>query len=294
MRLTEEQNKYVIEHLRNPQKTLSIAAIARMLTQNNTDMHLDSEEVEMAALLMNIGETSEYMIIDGENIYDHAGGWTPEMREKNAERGQRSIEMAESQGIALSDMSKEAIISTSKGGTLNKIGITLKVAQTMEAVKYKRYTKEGPKEPAKNITEVTEIINSELDFMLRGQAISEDTKEQIKNSMIAAARKTYVMEKSNDIRSIVHYVTYEAEKQISMYDSVSSHIGESTLTDSVISDFLKRIPEDKIDDIYSEVHEAFSDNNTPITCIESNIGDIISKWENKYKKDINIDDDPIV
>ena len=43
--LTKEQEKFVEENLRNKAKSHSIAAIAKMITLNNPDMHVDPDEV---------------------------------------------------------------------------------------------------------------------------------------------------------------------------------------------------------------------------------------------------------
>ena len=282
--LTKEQEKFVEENLRNKDKSSSIAAIAKMITLNNPDMHVDPDEVQLAAILMNIGETSDAMKINGENIYDHKGAWTQEMRALNEKRGEISVDMAESQGIQLSDSIKEAIISTSRGGSLNIIGIALKMAQTMEAVKYERDTKEGHKNPVENISELTEILDRELDFMLRGQEISEDVKKQIKDSMIAAARKTYAMEKSQEIKGTINYIAGVTDIEVSANPSVQEHVGENIFTTEAIDKFLSSIPPEKIDALQNEIEGLFLIDYPTELLREDGLADIIRAWSEEKSK----------
>ena len=89
MNLTSEQQKYIVQHLRDPEKTYAIAALATKISEKNKDMHLEQEETKIAALIMNIGETSDKMKINGVSIYSKeygpwdveeykAGSWDPE------------------------------------------------------------------------------------------------------------------------------------------------------------------------------------------------------------------------
>lgn len=282
--LTKEQEEYVQKHLRNRDKSYSIAAIAKMITVNNPDMHIDPDEVQLAAILMNIGETSDAMKINGENIYDHKGAWTQEMRALNEKRGKISVDMAESQGIHLSDSIKEAIISTSRGGSLNITGIALKMAQTMEAVKYERDTKEGHKKPVENISELTEILDRELDFMLRGQEVSGDVKKQIKDSMIAAARKTYVMEKSQKIKGTIIHIAGVTDIEVSANPSVQEHVGENIFTTEAIDKFLSSIPPERIDDLQKEIEGLFLVGYPTDLLMEDGLADIIRAWSEGKSK----------
>lgn len=281
MNLTDEQMGYIYKHLRDPQKAFSICAIAKKLSQNNNDMHLDQDEVELAALLMNIGETSDKMLVNGVSIYSKEyGPWDDKAKQLNVDRGQLSVEMAEEQGIDLSQGAKEAIVSTSKGGSLNKIAITLKLAQTMEAIKYPRWSRGEKKEPAKDIVEVTEILNEELSFMLREQDIDDETKRKIQESMISAARATYVEEKQSNIRRLIGTVVMATERELDMNSDVASHVGSTTLTEERINKLLENIPDERIDEIFTSL-EGVANNDT-YTAIrrEDVICRLVSEWEN--------------
>ena len=278
MNLTDEQKGYVYKHLRDPQKAFSICAIAKKLSQNNNDMYLDQDEVELAALLMNIGETSDKMLVNGVSIYSKEyGPWDDKAKQLNVDRGQLSVEMAEEQGIELSQGAKEAIISTSKGGSLNKIAITLKLAQTMEAIKYPRWSRGEKKQPAKDISEVTEILNEELSFMLKGQVIDDETKIKIQESMISAARTTYIQAKQSDIQRLMESVVETSEDEAKVKFGSSSNT--TTLTEERINKLLENIPDERIDEFFTSLENVI--NNDTYTAIrrEDVISRLVSEWE---------------
>ena len=233
---------------------------------------------------MNIGETSDNMSVNGVNIYSKEyGPWEDKAKELNANRGQESVVMAESQGIELTDTAKEAIISSSKGGTLNKMGITLKVAQTMEAIQHTRWSRGEKKDPAKDLAETKEIVGEELDFMIR--SVDEEQKEDIKESMLNAAQEVYVARVRNSIRSIVDNIVNESDREISTF-YLDEHLTESKLTDKT-NQLLSIIPAEKIDELLQQIEEekskGYASKEAPLQ-IESNIGGILNKWEKELTK----------
>lgn len=284
MNLTDEQQGYIYRHLNNPEKTFSIAAIAKKLVQNNNDISIEANEAELAALIMNIGETSDEMNVDGINIYSKEyGPWDDKAKELNKNRGEISVRMAEEQKIALSETQKEAIISTSRGGTLNELAIALKVAQTMEAIKHTRWSRGQEKQPAKNIHEVTEILEEEIDFMLRGQEISDEEKGKIKSSMINSAKKTYIQEKHAMVQKTISMIVMWTNRELDMNPSVADHVGNTTLTEERIKALLDQIPEDKIDDFCYKLTKII-DTPVPTALLhEDMVGEFISSWEKEEK-----------
>ena len=256
MNLTKEQQQYVSEHLREAEKTYAICSIAKMIAKNSKDINLKPEETELASLIMNIGETNEAMSLNGVSIYSKEyGPWDDKAKELNARKGEMSIEMAENQVIELSQNAKEAIIGASKGGTLNKLAITLKLAQTMEAIKHTRWSRGQQKQPAKDIKEVTGILNDELNFMLNGQQIDYETKEQIKQSMISAARDTYVQEKQTRIKSLIQSIMMFADRELDVQPDVASHVGISRLTEERINSFILGLSTENIDEVYKNIDD---------------------------------------
>lgn len=280
MNLTQEQQNYVVQHLRDSEKTYSVCAIAKMIAKNNNDIGISPEETELAALIMNIGETSEEMSPNGVSIYSREyGPWDDKAKELNANRGQISVGMAEEQGIELSQNVKDAIISTSKGGSLNKLAITLKLAQTMEAIKHTRWSRGQEKQPAKNIEEVTQILDEELDFMLRGQDISEEEKNEIKLSMLTAARKTYVQEKQTRVQNLIRTIVIATERELDVQPDVAAHTGSTTLTEESIKELLSKIPDDEIDEFCDGLESVARRNAYTALIHEDMVCSYIDSWE---------------
>lgn len=280
MNLTKEQQDYVVQHLREPEKIYAVCALAKKIAQNNHDIHLDQDEVELAALLMNIGETNNKMVVNGVSIYSKEyGPWDDRAKQLNVDRGLLSVEMAEEQGIDLSQGVQGAIISTSKGGSLNKIAITLKLAQTMEAIKHPRWSRGERKEPAKNISEVTDILNEELSFMLKGQDIDDETKRKLQDSMISAARATYVQEKQCNIRNLLQLVVMATERELALYPDVDRHIGSTTLTEECIETLLKNMPDEKIDSFWKSLEKKYEQPSRTALYKEDDVSNFIYEWE---------------
>lgn len=284
MTLTQEQQEYIVKHLREPQKTYAICSIAKMIAQNNNDINLNPEDTELAALIMNIGETNDVMTPNGVSIYSKEyGPWDEKAKELNSNRGQISIDMAEEQGIKLSQNARDAIISTSKGGTLNKLAITLKLAQTMEAIRHTRWSRGQEKQPAKDIAEVIKILNEELDFMLKGQQISEESKNEIKVSMIRSAKKTYIQEKHVMVQNLIRNIVWNTNRELDMSPDVAKHIGSTTLTEDSINELLGKIPEDRIDDFCYELKKIVDMPAQTALRHEDMVCNFIDSWEKEEK-----------
>lgn len=282
MNLTQEQMIYIKEHLRDADKTYAVCALAKKIAETNSDMALDHEEVSVASLVMNIGETNEKMMVNGVSIYSKEyGPWDDIAKTLNAERGSLSAEMATEQGIELSDSAKDAIIASSKGGSLNKMGIALKVAQTMEAIKHTRWSRGEQKESVQNIDEMTEIVGEELDFMLSKQDIDKQTKNQIKESMLSSAREVYVSEKQHSIKSKIIHVNWDEGKM--MQEMGIEYIIPSIMEPERVEQLLKNVPAERIDELHNEVDQITSQqDSTSMYEVEKSVVKLLGKWEKEY------------
>lgn len=282
MHLTNEQSRYVFEHLRNPEKTYAVGAYARSIAAANETLQISAADAEIAALIMNIGETSENMKINGVSIYsEEFGPWGESARKLNEIKGLESISMAASQGIELTDDIKQAIITCSRGGTLNNMAITLKVAQTLEAIKHPRWSRGEKKEPAKNIDEVSSIVSEEVMFMIKNMELDEAAKLDIKQSMVSSARKVYSMEKQQSIRRMLGLFSYSEAKSMQEwgidFDDSNAQLGLK------LDNLFMHISEDEIDPLFDELSSIVSTQD--VSEMDKNIltTSVIKKWETKYQ-----------
>lgn len=204
MELTKEQMEYVMNHQKSPENVREVAEVLRKLAErypNNEELHVTPEELKNMLLIANIGEHHPDMFIDGVSIYSKEfGKWDDSERGKqakalNAQRGSKSVQMAQELGIELTPEMVEAIEATSQGKSVNLMAVLMKAAQTYEAVKHPRWSRGEKKEPAQSFEEVEEILREEMEFMMRGQEIEPEAKDQLVNGIIESARTTYSMEK---------------------------------------------------------------------------------------------------
>ncbi len=282
MYLTNEQSRYVFEHLRNPEKAYAIGAYARSLAYENETIQISAADAEIAALIMNIGETSENMKINGVSIYsEEFGPWGESAKKLNEIKGLESISMATSQGIELTDEAKQAIIACSRGGTLNNMAITLKVAQTLEAIKHPRWSRGEKKEPAQNIDEVSSIISEEVMFMIKNMEIDETTKMDIAQSMVSSARKVYSREKQQSIRRLLGVFSYDEAKSMQEggidFDDSNAELGLK------LDKLFMHIPEDEIDAFFDEISSVTATQDISESDKTLLATSVIKKWESKYQ-----------
>lgn len=280
MHLTNEQSRYIYEHLRNPEKAYAIGAYARNLASENKTIQISSADAEIAALIMNIGETSENMKINGVSIYsEEFGPWGESAKKLNEIKGLESISMATSQGIELTDEAKQAIIACSRGGTLNNLAITLKVSQTLEAIKHPRWSRGEKKEPAKNIDEVSSIIGEEVEFMIKNMEIDETAKTDITQSMVSSARKVYSMEKQQSIRRMLGALSYDEVK--SMQESGLDFDDSNAELGLKLDKLFMHITEDEIDVFFDDISGVATSQD--ISDIDKSLltSSVIKKWETK-------------
>lgn len=171
------------------------------------------------------------MFVDGVSIYSKEfGKWDDSEKGKkakalNSERGSKSVEMAQQLGIQLDPEMIEAIEATSKGKSVNLMAVLMKVAQTYEAVKHPRWSRGEKKEAAKNFEEVEEILREEMDFMMGGQEIEPQAKEQLVNGIIESARTTYSIEqqaiKAADMSGSIIWWSFEKPLvELGMQDNI--------------------------------------------------------------------------
>lgn len=204
MELTKEQLEYVMKNQRSPENAEKLARLVKKLAErypNKGDLHVTPEELSQILLITNIGEYHPDMLIDGVSIYsEEFGKWDDSERGKkakelNATRGSKSVEMAQQLGIQLEPEIIQAIEATSQGKSVNLMAVLMKVAQTYEAVKHPRWSRGVKKEAAKDFNEVEEILREEIDFMMMGQEIEPEAKEQLVNGIIESVRTIYSIEK---------------------------------------------------------------------------------------------------
>lgn len=210
MNLSEEQKEYLEKNKRG--NIDKVAATAKTIASNFPgDLDFLPEDMEHLLYIFSIGETHEKMFVDGVSIYSKEyGPWDDKARELNSQRGAYSVEIAVNEGISLNQEEIQAVESMSSGKNINLRALIMKVAQTYEAVKFPRWSRGEKKEPAKDFDEVSEILQEEIDFMIRNQEIAEDERQNLTGNLVEAARTTYDMENKilkEDIKQAVEGVS---------------------------------------------------------------------------------------
>lgn len=159
MALNQKQKDYVIAHLREKEKALRVVEIAKVIAREyikETEVPIFIEDVEVAALVMSIGQ----MHPDISYIYDKNYKWNEHVDaiEKNAMHGNYSVIMAEEQAITLTEEQKAAIIGVARREYPNDISILLKIASSCVATEYERVYRGDKKLPAINFDEVRGVL----------------------------------------------------------------------------------------------------------------------------------------
>ena len=258
MELTKEQMEYIMNHQRSPENAYKVSETLRKLAERYPDkdeLQVMPEELKNILLIANIGEHHPDMYIDEVSIYSKEfGKWDDSDRGKkakdlNAQRGSKSVEMAQQLGIKLEPEMVEAIEASSQGKSVNLMSVLMKAAQTYEVVKSPRWSRGEKKEPAKNFEEVEEILKEELDFMMKGQEIESEAKEQLISGIIESARATYSVEK---VTEQAKGMVWDTIKYMQSFNG--EEVGVIPMeTDEFWNDFFSNLTNEQVTQVMAEV-----------------------------------------
>ena len=158
---TEEQEKFIEEHLRRPDNDRMIAEIAFQIAEEfgKVGGKISPALARDTAMLMNLGETDPRIA----EIYDESYSWKehPEAKGSNKLHGQYSVEMAEKTGIELTEEQKAVIEGHSKGEYHSTLGQIIKIAEVCRATEMPRWYRGEKKEPAKSWEEVYSVLRED-------------------------------------------------------------------------------------------------------------------------------------
>ena len=161
MKLTDEQKKFVLNHLRRPENDLAISNIVEQIVSeaNKSGLNIDSDYAQSTALLMNIGETHPYI----SHIYASNYSWKdhPEAKQLNAQHGEYSVQMALDKGISLTEEQKQIISGHSQNKYPNNLALIIKSAEICRATESPRWSRGTRKDAAKSWGEVSSILAEE-------------------------------------------------------------------------------------------------------------------------------------
>ena len=283
MNLTNEQKEYLENNRKG--NIYSVAYTAKTLAARYPEkIDFNPEDLQYLLYIFSIGETHEALYIDKEgngekvSIYSKEyGPWDDKARELNKTRGALSVELAQREGISLSEDEIQAVESMSTGGNINLMAIMMKMAQTYEAVKHPRWSRGEKKEPAKDFNEVSEILQDEIKFMIKNKELPENEKQNLISNLIEAARATYDMEYTT---RYVGSLRIQEENEIFIY-GLQDKIGPSLLTDERLAELYSKLTNAELTDLYKDMQEASR---------ESHAGGIIEKYEKQVENRISKED----
>ena len=285
MELTKEQMEFVMKNQRSPESAKGLADVVEKLAgryPNKEELQATPEELRNMLLIANIGEHHPDMFVEGVSIYStEYGKWDESEKGQkakalNAVRGSKSVEMAQSVGIELTPEMLEAIEATSKGKSVNLMAVLMKAAQTYKAVQQPRWSRGVKKEAAKNFEEVEEILKEELDFMMKGQEIEPESREQLLSGIIESARATYSIEKqavkAADMSGNILWWSFEkALVELGM----ENNIGESPeKTSEFWEEMLSKLNEEERNTLINELNDVKD---------EKGLSDLVAKYKNPVK-----------
>ncbi|MDO4282147.1 MAG: hypothetical protein Q4D02_00790 [Clostridia bacterium] len=176
MDLNLEQEVYLKTHLRDLKKIERIVEVAIKFTElfnQQFGKNISKNTIKLAAYVMEIGQSHpniSYIYEENYNWKEHKDAIS-----LNETFGEYSVQMAESQGIFLTDEIKEAIIAIPKRKYPNNIALILKTASVYAAMEHERIYRGEKKVAAKSFLEIEEA--------LRNNGITEE--------MIDLAKKFY-------------------------------------------------------------------------------------------------------
>lgn len=158
---TQEQEKYIFEHLRRPENDKAISQIASLIAKEfqKAGGNVSPELAIRVSLLMNLGETDSRIA----HIYESTYNWKehPEAINLNKLHGAYSVEMAESIGITLSEEEKAVIEGHSKGEYSSALGQIIEIAEVCKATESPRWYRGEKKEPSKSWDEVFSVLKED-------------------------------------------------------------------------------------------------------------------------------------
>ncbi len=191
MELTKEQIEFIKSKQLDSEKTLKVANVVGTIAQDveqKYDLEFNPKEAEQIFLISNIGQMHPDMTVDGASIYSKDyGPWDDRAKQLNSNRGNYSIQMAEEQGIELTQSEKETIEGTTRGKASNLMGVVIKSAQTFIAVQSPRYNYGQKKEAAKNFNEIQEYLKETFDEISK----QVDIDDKIIEAIIQSAKGIY-------------------------------------------------------------------------------------------------------
>lgn len=200
MNLNREQKEFIESKQLDPEKNLQVANTVEAICDKIGEQKLGftSDDIQRICLISNIGQMHPNMYVNGINIYSREyGSWKEDngiASNLNSNRGNYSIQMAEEQGIELSDEEKETIEGTSRGRASNLMSSMVKIAQTYIAVQRERLANGEQKGPAKDFNEIAGYLRETID------EISEqfEMDPQLVEDVIKATGEVYRETKNND------------------------------------------------------------------------------------------------
>ena len=201
MNLTKEQQDFVMSKQLDPEKNLQVANTVGAICEKIGEQKLGftSDDIQRICLISNIGQMHPDMYVNGVNIYSREyGSWKEDngiAGKLNSNRGNYSIQMAEEQGIELSDEEKETIEGTSRGRASNLMSSMVKIAQTYIAVQRERWANGVEKGPAKDFSEISGYLRETIDEISEQFEMDPQLVEDVIRASGEVYRKTHQQEK---------------------------------------------------------------------------------------------------
>ena len=197
MNLTKEQQDFVMSKQLDPEKNLQVANTVGAICEKIGEQKLGftSDDIQRICLISNIGQMHPDMYVNGVNIYLYDGPWDEKARTLNLNRGEYSVQMAEKQGIKLSDDEKETIKGTSRGRASNLMSSMIKIAQTYIAVQRKRWNDNKDKGPIKDFDKIADELRVTIDEISEQFEMDPQLVEDVIKASGEVYRKTHQQEK---------------------------------------------------------------------------------------------------